>query len=102
MATYFLLFEGEPSEESDLYGKIGGAFLCCYTLATHATYARHRCQEELLAEGWIITDETHNHVIVRDDLSTQEDLERFDQAQLDGFCCTAQLWPLQDGDEYVH
>jgi hypothetical protein len=96
------MFLARPLPESPEFGETGGAFINAWISHRDEAIAEQIARDAIAEEKWRVEQVEQQGLVSRDDYADEPDqLQHFDQAQIDGRCLVFHCWPPEgeDGDE---
>lgn len=105
MPIYYVQYEAVPAPGSEDFGTAGGAYVNCWVKAKSERAAREQSSAVVTDSGWTIlaVEEQCREVTEFCYSSSDEGLEHYRQADVDGECYVFHQWPMESlkGDD-VH
>jgi hypothetical protein len=100
MEMFYLQYRCIPSETSDNYRELGGAYISCWIKAVSIKGARTIAEFEIQENEWIVQELEESGPIKREDYEKDdESLEYYHQAEIDGEVYVFDTWPNEPQDE---
>ena len=104
MGIFFIQYESIPFSGSSDYEDTGGAYINCWVRAPSLDEAKDIALRDIEENKWKVVEVQEAYKITRDFYEeSDESLECYQQAELDGECYVYHRWPneAQEEDE-VH
>jgi hypothetical protein len=105
MPIFYIQYEAIPAPGSEDFETVGGAYVNCWVKVNSEREAREQTSTAITESGWRIlaVEEQCREVTEGSYSETDEGLEHFRQAVVDGECYLFHQWPIepQEGDD-VH
>jgi hypothetical protein len=104
MNIFYLMFKAWPSEKSDDFDQVGGAYINCWIKELDETSAREKAFRMAENKGWIVDTLEESYVVTRERYrDSPKSLQYFDQAAIDGECYVFHTWPSDpQEDDRIH
>jgi hypothetical protein len=92
--VFFLTFEVTPKPSHPSYGKLDGAFASGWSTEPTASLAEATARSSAEENGWDFVGLDEIRLVTRDEFLSDDGLELFDQASIDGLVLTFHTWPI--------
>jgi hypothetical protein len=100
MEMFYLQYRCIPSETSDNYRELGGAYISCWIKAVSIKDARTIAELEIQENQWIVQELEESGPIKREDYEKDDEShEYYQQAEIDGEVYVFDTWPNEPQDE---
>jgi hypothetical protein len=103
--VFYVQYEAAPSSGSEHFDTAGGAYVNCWVRASSEREAREQTSAAIKESGWIVlaVEDQCREVTERAYAESDEGLDHYRQAVMDGECYVFHQWPVepQEGDD-VH
>jgi hypothetical protein len=100
MGMFFLQYRCIPSEASENYGELGGAYINCWVKAISIKDARTIAELEIQENEWIVQELEESSPIRPESYENDdESLKYYQQAEIDGEVYVFHSWPNEPQEE---
>ena len=100
MEMFYLQYGCIPSQTSDKYGELGGAYISCWIKAVSMKAARKIAELAIQENKWIVQGLEESYPIKQKNYEKDdESLEYFQQAEIDGEVYVYDTWPNEPQEE---
>jgi len=97
--THLLTFDAEPTEEHEQCGEVAGAIVSCFIRCPSDEEAWDKAMATLDSGHWRTVEVLDREIVSRDDFEGTDNLQYYEQAQLDGEVYVFHTFETRSHDE---
>ncbi len=104
MSIFYIQYECIPSPESEDYAEYGGAFISCWLKTNSIENAKLLAEKSIKENHWVVKKLEESYPVQSKDYDeNEENLEYYQQAEIDGEVYVYDAWPNEpQEEEQVH